>query len=338
MMSPKSKNLQFSGKALAEKHRLRLEELGFNVTISKPFMPEEELIESLQDVDAHILCGAEKFTANVLAKAPRLRVISFFGVGYETYIDAEAATLKGIAVTNAPGANSQSVAELSAALMLDAVKRTPNLVESTRQGLWKKKLTWDLKGRTLGIIGMGEIGRRFASIANHGFGMNILYNGRSQKPEIEESCKAEFVSLEELMKRSDVVSLHAIETKETRGMIGAEQLAFMQPHSVLINTARAALVDMKALYKALADDKIACAAFDCYHEEPAPKPEDDKIGLLKLPSTKFLLLPHAGFFSEDAADNTTLMAIENITAVFDGTPVPNLVNPDYVKHIRQSVT
>ena len=337
-MTPKSKNLLFSGKALADKHKTRLEELGFNVTISKPFMPEEELIEALQEVDAHILCGAEKFTANVLSQVPRLRVISFFGVGYETYIDAEAATLNGIAVTNAPGANSQSVAELSAALMLDAVKRTPSLVESTRQGLWKKKLTWDLKDRTLGIVGMGEIGRRFAKIAHHGFGMNILYSGRSQKPDIEESCEAQYVSLEELIKRSDVVSLHAIETNETKGMIGAEQLSLMQPHSVLINTARAALVDMEALYQVLADDKIACAAFDCYPEEPAPKPEDDKIGLLKLPSTKFMLLPHAGFFSEDAADNTTRMAIENITAIFEGKTVPNLVNPDYAKHIRQSIS
>lgn len=332
-MNQVKRKLLFTGKALPDKQRKKFEALGFEVVIERPNLTEDELIGALQDIDAHILCGAEKFTARVLKNAPKLKVISFFGVGYETYIDSEAATQCGIAVTNAPGANSRSVAEFTMALILDAVKNMPEMITNIKQGLWQKDVLWDLHGRTLGIVGLGEIGSRLAQIAHHGFGMKVVYSGRSSKPDQEKNLGAGFLPLDELLSCSDVVSLNTIETDHNRFMIGNAQLELMQPHAVLVNTARPNLVDLAALYKALQDGSIACAAFDCYYEEPAPAPNKDKYGLLSLPANKFILTPHAGFFSKDAAENTSEMALQNISAVFEGSKIPNLVNPDYSNHI-----
>ena len=333
-----TRNLLFTGKALPQECKEKLESMGFNVIVEKPNLSEDELIEALTDVSAHILCGAEKFTARVLQSASKLRIISFFGVGYDTYIDAKAATANGIAVTNAPGANAQSVAEFTISLILDAVKQTAYLTGLTKQGIWQKDVSWDLKGRKLGIIGMGEVGVRLARIAHLGFGMKVVYYSRTRKPDIEKETGANYLELDELLKESDAVSLHTVETGLTKGMIGSEQLELMKPHSILVNTARASLVDLKALYEALVNDKIACAAFDCYYQEPAPKPEDDEFGLLQLSNSRFLLSPHAAFFSQDAALKTAEMAILNISALFEGKTPPNLVNPGYIENIKQAVS
>ena len=332
------RNLLFTGKALPQECKEKLESLGFNVIVEKPNLTEDELIEALKDVSAHILCGAEKFTARVLQSAPKLRIISFFGVGYDTYIDAKAATANGIAVTNAPGANAQSVAEFTIALILDAIKQTPHITGLTKQGVWQKDVSWDLKGRKLGIIGMGEVGARLAKIAHHGFGMEVLYYSRTKKTAVEKDANAQFVELDELLNDADVVSLHTIETGLTKEMIGRKQLESMKPHAILVNTARASLVDLKALYEALVNETIACAAFDCYYQEPAPNPKDDKYGLLQLSNSRFLLSPHAAFFSQDAALKTAEMSIENISALFEGNTPPNLVNPDYIEHVKQPVS
>ncbi len=326
------KTILFTGGALPDSHRARLTELGYELKIERGDLTETELTEALQDVSAYILGGVEKATRKAIETAGQLKVIAFFGVGYESYVDTQAATEHGIAVTNTPGANARSVAEFTISLMLDAVKRTTFLIESTRQGDWKELKSWNLSGKTLGIVGMGEIGGHVAQMAHDGFGMKIIYTGRSRKPAIDAKLQAEFVDLKTLLNRCDVLSLHAQVSEQTKGMIAFKELAMMKPHAVLINCSRAELVDAKALHDALFNKKLACAAFDGYYIEPAPKTSDDPYGLLGLGSESFLVSPHTAYFTEDATRAMADLAVESTLDILEGRPARNVVNPDYKRY------
>jgi gluconate 2-dehydrogenase len=213
--------------------------------------------------------------------------------------------------------------------MLDAVKRTTYLIETTKQGQWKERKSWNLEGKTLGIIGFGAIGKRVAHIAHNGFGMQILYHSRQRKLEDEATVAADFVDLETLLKKSDIVSLHANSNPQTINMIGQKELALMKPSAVLINCSRAELVDPAALRQSLCDHKIACAAFDGYYIEPTAGVESDRHALFAMGNDLFLVSPHAAYFTEDATEQMAKMTTQSIIALFEGRPVSNLVNPDY---------
>lgn len=334
MSNAKQKTVLFTGTALPPEHHDRLTRRGYKLKIERSDLSETELIEALQGVSAYILGGVEKANRKVIEASPDLKVISFFGVGYESYIDLKAATDNGIAVTNTPGANSRSVAEFTIALMLDAVKGTTHLIEAAKRGEWKEERSWNISGKTLGIIGMGNIGAHVARIAHNGFDMSILYTSRKPKPQIESSLQAKFVALPELLKSCDVLSLHAATNADTTGMIGSEQLAMMKPSSVLINCSRAELVDAKALKEALIGGKLRAAAFDGYYTEPVPKAEDDEHGLVGLPHYKFLVSPHTAYFTEDATRAMADMSTASILEIMEGRSPTNLVNPDYERHIK----
>ena len=337
MSKATQKTVLFTGTALPAEHHERLTRRGYNLKIERSDLSEAELIEALRGVSAYILGGVEKANRKVIEASTDLKVIAFFGVGYESYVDLKAATDNGIAVTNTPGANSRSVAEFTIALMLDAVKRTTYLIEATKRGDWKEEKTWNLAGKTLGIIGMGTIGAHVARIAHDGFGMSILYTSRTPKSQIESALKAKFVALPELLKACDVLSLHAATNPETTGMIGKAQLDLMKPSSVLINCSRAELVDAVALKEALLSGKIRCAAFDGYYQEPVPKAEDDQYGLVGLPHDKFLVSPHTAYFTEDATRGMADMVTASILEIMEGRSPTNLVNPDYERHLRRAV-
>jgi phosphoglycerate dehydrogenase-like enzyme len=322
-----SRAILFTGNVLPDSYKSKLENLGHRVIIDRPDLSESELISALAGVDAYILGGSEQATRKVIESADKLKIISFFGVGYESYIDVQAATEKGIAVTNAPGANAQSVAEFTIALILDAVKRTTFLVETTKKGPWIERKSWNLEGKTLGIVGFGAIGKRVAKIAHHGFSMKILYHSRERKINDEANFAAEFVDLENLLKNSDVVSLHASSNPQTIGMIGAKQFSLMKRSAVLVNCSRAELVDPIALGQALITRQIACAAFDGYYTEPTSGVSNDTHGLFVLGNDLFLVSPHTAYFTEDATEQMAEMNTASIMDLFEGRPVSNLVNP-----------
>jgi D-3-phosphoglycerate dehydrogenase / 2-oxoglutarate reductase len=326
-----SRTILFTGNVLPEIYKSKLENLGYRVVIDRPDLSESELITALSGVDAYIIGGSEIATRKVIESADKLKIVCFFGVGYESYIDVQAATEKGIAVTNTPGANAQSVAEVTVALMLDTVKRTTFLIETTKQGQWRERKSWNLEGKTLGIIGFGAIGKRVAKIAHHGFGMRILYHSRERKLQDEAAVAAEFVDLETLLKESDVVSLHASSNPQTIGLLGLKELALMKRSAVLVNCSRAELVDPSALCQSLITRQIACAAFDGYYTEPMSGTASDKHGLFVLGNDLFLVSPHTAYFTEDATEQMAKINTESIVDLFEGRPVCNLVNPDYCK-------
>jgi glyoxylate reductase len=338
MTSSHKKTVLFTGTALPELYRQRLRDHGCTLKMERHDLTESELILALEGVSAYILGGVEKANRRVLESSPELKIVTFFGVGYENYIDKTAATDCGIAVTNTPGSNARSVAEFTITLMLDAVKKSPYLIDATKRGDWKEIQTRTLKGKTLGIVGMGTIGGIVAEIAYYGFGMNIVYTSRSPKPELEKSVKAQFLPLKEVMKRCDVLSLHANVSEDTTGMIGEPELNSMKDGAVLVNTSRSELVEPLALKKALQSKKISCAAFDGYYQEPVPRPEEDKWGLVGLSHEVFLVSPHTAYFTEDATAAMADLSTTSVIEMLEGHEPSHLVNPDYKKNIGKHQT
>jgi phosphoglycerate dehydrogenase-like enzyme len=230
---------------------------------------EAELMVNLKDIDGSI-AGGEPYTAAVLDSAPKLRVISRVGVGYDT-IDIPAATARGIYVTVTPIPElSIAIAEHAMALMLSMTKKIPQRNTEVRAGVWDSagasKLQ-DVYGLTLGLLGVGRIGAEVAKRAK-GFDMKIIYYDVVRRPDLEESLGLRYVSLDELLSSSDVISVHTPLTPQTRGLLGDANIRKMKRNAVLVNTARGPIVDDNAVAAALREGRIFGAALDVLSEEP----------------------------------------------------------------------
>jgi lactate dehydrogenase-like 2-hydroxyacid dehydrogenase len=173
---------------------------------------------------------------------------------------------------------------------------------------------------------MGHIGKRVARILRYGFGMNVVYYSRTKNELVENELDAKFVSLNELCLKADIISVHALYSDESIGLIDETHFELMKKEVVLINTARAELVDCDALKEALTEGKIAFAAFDCYYEEPVPSSQDDKYGLLAFEDNKFIITPHTAYKTENAVQYMESIAIENTIQVLQGEKCKNIVN------------
>lgn len=247
--------------------------------------------------------------AGLIKRLPNLRVITMHGVGIDQ-VDVAAATARGIVVTNVPGANAQAVAELTIGLMLAVLRRIPVADRRLRAGDWAggRALGHELCGLTLGLIGLGNIGRRVASLAK-AFGMTILgYDPNVTQPPEGVMLK----DLHSLLSEADIVSLHAPQTPATERMINATTLALMKPTAVLINTARGALVDEQALAEALSSGRLAGAGLDVYAQEP-PDPANP---LLRLENV--VLTPHIGSSTHGALRSIARIAGEDMARVLKG--------------------
>ena len=312
------------------RHKLEADNLNVEVLGARDLIDMNALINASQGKHAHLLGGDECFTPEVLEAAKDLQVIGFLGTNYQTYIDVAAATKNGIAVTYTPAANKEAVAEMTIALMLAAVRNIPHLVHAARQGNWNSAQMHDIRGKTLGLIGMGAIGQRVCEMAHKGFDMQILYYDIVHQPQMEEQMGAKWTSLDELLASSDIVSLHTPYIPSTNGLIGSRELSLMKKEAVLVNTARAPLVDGKALLDALVKRQIAVAAFDGYYTEPEPASiETDPIGLLRLEDDSFIMTPHIAWRTVESYQNTCDMAVDSVIDVLNGRPNPYLVNPDF---------
>ncbi len=284
----------------------------------------EELREAVATADALLPTVTDKISAEVLAAGPRrVRIVANFGVGYNN-IDVEAAKAAGIAVTNTPGALTDCTADLAMTLLLSAARRAGEGERHLREGSWTgwrptHMLGTKVTGKTLGIIGLGRIGRAVARRAHHGFGMKILYYNRTPVPAGQiEDLDAELCTLEDLLARSDFVSLHCPSTPETRHLLNAETLALMRPGAFLINSARGDVVDESALVDALRSGSIAGAGLDVYDGEPAVRPE--LAGMENV-----VLLPHLGSATTETRVAMGMRAIANLEAFFNGDPPPDRV-------------
>jgi phosphoglycerate dehydrogenase-like enzyme len=262
---------------------------------------------------------------SLLERAPRLRVVSNMAVGFDN-IDLAACTRRGIPVGNTPGVLTEGTADLAMSLLLSAARRLSEAARDAREGRWT---TWsptgwlgaDLSGATLGIVGMGKIGRAVAHRAA-GFGLRLVYFDPDVDPLAEASLGTDRLPLEDLLRQSDFVSLHVPLTTETRGLMDEGRLRLMKPSAILVNTARGPVVDMGALTKALREDWIAGAALDV--TDPEPLPPDHP--LYSLPNC--LIVPHIGSATQNTRRRMAELACENLLAGLEGRRLPHCVNPE----------
>jgi glyoxylate reductase len=285
-----------------------------------------ELIARLADKDALICQLTQRVDAEVLAAGAKLRVVANVAVGFDN-IDLAAATARGIAVTNTPGVLDDTTADFTWALILGVSRRVVEGDRLARSGQWRG---WDLMllvgadvhGKTLGILGLGRIGRRVAERAR-GFAMRVLYHDAVRAAaEVERELGLEWVETkEELLQQADFVTLHVPLLPETRHFIGRAELSWMKPTAYLINASRGPVVDEAALAEALEKKQIAGAALDVFENEPQIHPK-----LAALPNA--LLAPHIASASVETRTRMAVMAAENTVAVLDGRRPANLVNPE----------
>lgn len=282
----------------------------------KESMSKEEIIRLLPEYDVMLAIFHAPIDREILDAGKKLKLISNYGVGYNN-IDIEYARKKGIAVTNTPKSVNNPTAELALSLMLSAARRVAecNLkIRTEKENMWgtMHNLGIGLENKTLGIIGMGNIGKNVALKAK-AFGMQIIYyNDRTEVPGYRR------VNLETLLKESDFISLHTPLTPQTRHLIGEHELSLMKPTTILINTARGAIIDEKALAKALTQRRITGAALDVFEDEPHIT--ETLYGL-----DNVILTPHIGTGTIDARIAMGQEALDNIHHFLQGTPV-NVVN------------
>lgn len=294
-------------------HQQLLRDAGFDVVLSAGDEPltAAELARVAADADALIL-GLDRCDASVFAAAPRLRVVARYGVGTDT-VDLDAAERHGVTVTNTPGANTVAVAELALGLMLALARDLPSAVAGTRAGGWRRSRGWELAGKTLGLIGLGRIGRAVAARAS-AFGMHVI----GYDPFAPEAADVERVELEQLWPRADVISLHLGLSEGTRHLIDEAVLRRCKPSAVIVNTARGGLIDEQALADALREGRLAGAAADAFEREPPTGSP-----LLELPT--FLPTPHLGATTREAVHHMGVTAAESVIAVFGGATPPHVV-------------
>jgi len=276
---------------------------------------EAELIRRIRDADVVLnIRGYTRFTANVVAACERLRLISIWGTGTDN-VDFASVRARGIAVTNTPGVNAHAVAEHTVALMLAVARRIPSMDAGVRAGEWPRGQLVQLEGKTLGVIGLGAIGSRVATLAS-AFGMKVLASTLGDDDGRSLAVGARHVPLETLLADSDFVSLHLRLSEKTVQYLDRERLALMKPSAFLINTARAGLVDRDALFEALRDSRIAGAGLDVFHEEPV-RADDPLLGLPNV-----VLTPHNAGSTAEVIDRGLHQAVENIRA-FLSVEVPS---------------
>jgi len=267
----------------------------------------------------------DRIDSKVMDELPSLKVISNIAVGYDN-IDISAATQRGIMVTNTPGVLTETTADLAFALLLGAARRIPEADRYIRAGKFKNwqlmqpHMGVDIYEKTLGIVGMGAIGQAVAKRARKGFDMKVIYFSSSRKEHADKELGAEFVGFDELLSKSDFISIHVPLTEKTRHMFSSKEFRRMKRTAILINTARGPVVDEAALVSAIKKGQIRGAALDVFEEEPTVQPE-----LIKM-EENVVLAPHIGSASIETRLRMSIMAAENMIQGLKGKRPPNLVN------------
>jgi D-3-phosphoglycerate dehydrogenase len=280
---------------------------------------EQELIKQLDGIVASV-AGSEPYTERVFKAHPQLKVVARVGVGYDA-VDTEAATRHGVAVTIAPNTNQEAVAELCFALMLSLAKDLPNQHNSVKAGGWPRKANIPLRGRTLGLAGLGRIGKAVAT-RGQAFGMKVIAFDPFPDAAWATAHGVRLLeTFEELASQSDYLSLHLPATPQTKYLINRKTLALMKPTAYLLNTARGTLVNEADLCEALKASKLAGAGLDVFEDEPP-----GKIPLCEL--SNVVLTPHAAGTDLQSRDDMALSAAQAVVSLSRGEwPVEKVVNP-----------
>ncbi len=287
----------------------KLRREGFDVIV-EPLIEQNELEKIVSSCDAIVVRSRTKVTKQLIEKGNRLKVIGRAGAGVDN-IDVEAARKRGIMVLNTPEAPADSVAELTMGLMLAISRKISCADRLMKEGKWAKRELEGtlLKGKTLGLIGFGNIGAKVAKLAK-AFGMKVIFTKRTPPShEILDAVEAEYVSLDELLMRSDIVSVHAPLTEQTLNMIGTKELNLMKKGAILINTSRGNIIDEASLLEALKSGKLGGAGLDVYCTEPPSNLE-----LIRLQNV--VCTPHLGAQTEEAQKASSVQLAEKIIQFF----------------------
>ena len=276
------------------------------------------LMERIRDANA-IFLDWSNLNASVLEQCRKLDIVSYIGVGAANFVDMQAANELGVAVTNTPDYGNRSVAEHALGLMLAVARNIARGDRDLRSGIWtsSEREGIQVSGRSIGLIGMGAVGREMASLC-HAFGLEVRYFDIQRKPDIEEI--AGFMEMDELLSSCDIISLHVVYIPETENLIGYRELSLLKDGAILINTSRGEVLDLGALAKILGEGRLKGAGLDNFPREPHP----DLNALI--PFENVVLTPHIAFNTREAKDRMTAIAVENVIAFYRGNP-SNLLNP-----------
>lgn len=304
--------------SISKKPMEMLEGKGYEIVKNETGKPlnNKEMSELIEDVDG-IIIGIDDLNAGIIKQAHNLNVISKYGVGVDN-IDIKAATTQGIVVTNTPKANIDAVADLTFALMLALARRIPEADRETKAGNWKKFIGTSVWRKKLGVIGLGKIGRQVVKRAR-GFEMEILCYDIIQDEEFARQFGVRYVDLETLLKESDYITIHTPLNNATKGIIGYKELEMINENAFLINTSRGGIIDEKALYDALKNNKIKGAALDSYKDEPL---KNSPLVELK----NIIMTSHNGAYTKEAINNMGVQAAQNLIDVLEGREPENRIN------------
>ena len=285
--------------------------------VDRPGVSPEELRELVRDVEGLVIRSGTKVTADVLAQAEKLRVIGRAGIGVDN-VDVPAATDRGVVVLNTPEGNNITTAEHAIALLVALARHVPQATASMKAGRWEKKrfTGLELYNRTLGVVGIGNIGRIVALRAK-GLGMKVIACDPHVSAEAAARLDVKLVSFDELLAQADAISVHVPKNKETIGLIGRAAFEKVQPGVLIINAARGGIVDEEALLEALDSDKVGGAALDVFTQEPPPA--DHPL----LQHDRVICTPHLGASTEQAQVNVSVAVAEQVR--------------DYLLHLQDSI-
>jgi glyoxylate reductase len=317
------RRLLATGEGYTKEQFGRLSALGFDI-VHEVEINRESLMDILPTIYAHILGGSERLDAAAIARAVRLRVVSFVGTGYGAFIDEEAARAQGISITSTPGLMVPAVAEHAIGLLLGLARDLFAQNECVKRQGFRRQLTSELSSMAVGIVGMGAIGTHVARVLTSAFGVHVSYTSRTRKPALEGELGLRFFDMDTLLATSDAVLLFVPTSPETENLIDAENLARSRKGLLLVNTAGPRLVNPTALREALESCQVRAAAFDGYWIEPVPEPGSDPFGLLQLPDSRFVVTPHTAAKTFGTWSRMVTQAVENVIEGFerDGNSSP----------------
>jgi len=317
--------------AIEEEARQLLEDSGARVVLSPDKSPAT-VAPLMADADAVVLRTGIKMTAELLALGKKLKMVSRTGAGFDN-VDVAAATELGVIISSSLGANTTTVAEHALALILALYKQLPALDREMRKGNFKVRyayLSRDLRGKTLGVIGIGRIGSEIAKACHDSFGMRVIAYDEFLPPAVKQSLSSwvDFVGLDELCTESDVITMHVPLTDGTRGLIGAAKLALMKKDAVIVNTSRGGVIDETALAEALNAGKLGGAGLDVFEEEPPAR--DNPL----LSCEKAILTPHAAALTQECVVRMAVLGAQRVIDLMQGYLPENVANPEVLKQKR----
>jgi len=289
-------------------------------------LTQSQLIEMCEGHTGLLSVGPNKIDEHFLSSCKHLKGIALMSVGYDK-VDVDAAIKHGMPISNTPDVLSEATADIAFLLMLSVARKAFFMHKTIERGEWgffdpMKNLGQELYGKTLGVLGLGRIGLELAKKAKAAYGMEIIYHNRSKNQEAERLLNASYVSFEELLKQSDVLSVHVNLTKETTGMFDRAAFGKMKPNAIFINTARGAIHNEKDLIVALENKTIWGAGLDVTNPEPM-----DKANPL-LTMENVCVLPHIGSATEETREKMAIMAAQNIIKALKGEQMPQVINPE----------